>query len=794
MLFGKKTHPLNFEYGNDWSLEKTEIIVTGNSFELRIQCHVISDFCTRLHFDNSWVSDKHNYSDGVVEQYRTGSSIQPHRHQERGVFNTPCATLELGPAQLAIRMATGPLLETVADGFGCNGQTFTLQFDIRQSSGSYGFGERTKRLNKIGESMEFWTVDVVAVFPHTYDRDDYDPNYVAIPLAIIKSGAGYIGLYFDNPGHTLIDVGNSQPGRLQYQSTTGNNDVYIIAGPSLREVVRNFTALTGRAALPAPWSLGYHQCRWSYTSEAELRALKEHFERSDIPVSALWYDIDYMDGNRLFSWDRESFPNPAGFNNELKEAGIRTVAIIDPGVKREPGYEVYDSGQQSEVFCKTLSGRDYVGRVWPGDTVFPDFTQAPAQDWWADWLGRFVRESRLDGVWLDMNDPATGYSNPQDMRFAQGSVAHEHYHNQYAHFMAKTSHQAVTVALPDQRPFLLTRSGWTGTQRYSAVWTGDNVSHWQHLRMAIPCTLNLGLSGVAHSGPDVGGFLGHTTPELLIRWYQACFLFPFFRNHSARNTKPQEPWQFGEPCTTTIRETIKTRYRLLPYLYSCAFQHYLTGDPLLRPLLYEYDDPAYENLDDQYLLGDALLVAPILTADSDGPSVFDQGVRKTCRHVALPPGWWFDLNRGEWLSGGRILSYAAALDEVPLFVRDGAIIPYYSGPLRNGMMDLREIELHVFSHAQPGQAEYFIDDQLTQGYARGEYNTVAIDATIEEDRLLMTLTETGHYPTDTICFKPVWYGTQKLRQAVVTTNGQIQSYELHSQTRPWLNRNLAVLA
>jgi alpha-glucosidase len=794
MLFDQKTHPLNFEYGSDCSFDETGIAITGDSFKLRIHCHAIADFCTRLRFDNSWVAEQHNHSDGVLENYRHGHLVQVCPQHGKGIFETPCGTIEIGSSRLAIRMATGAVLETPEDGFGCNGETVLLQFDIRQASGFYGFGERTKRLNKAGDSLAFWTVDVVAVFPHTYDRDDYDPSYVAIPLAIIKSDTSYIGLYFDNPGHTLIDIGKTQPGRLQYQSTTGNTDLYLIAGPGLREVVRHFTALTGRAAVPALWSLGYHQCRWSYQSEAELRTLKEQFERFAIPVSALWYDIDYMAGYRLFTWNRERFPTPAALNDELKEAGIRTVAIIDPGVKREPGYPVYDSGQQREVFCKTLSGRDYVGRVWPGDTVFPDFTQAPARDWWADWLGTFVRESRLDGVWLDMNDPATGYSNPQDMRFAQGSVAHAHYHNQYAHFMAKASHQAVTTAAPEQRPFLLSRSGWTGTQRYSAIWTGDNVSHWRHLRMAIPCTLNLGLSGVAYSGPDVGGFIGHTTPELLIRWYQTCFLFPFFRNHSARNTQPQEPWQFGEPWVTYIRETIKTRYRLLPYLYRCAFHHYLTGDPLLRPLLYEYDDPAYENRDDQYLVGDALLVAPVLTSEGDGPNVFEQGIRKTCRYVALPPGWWFDLNRGEWLSGGRILSYAAAVDEVPLFVRDGAIIPYYSGPLRNSFMDLQALELHVFSHARPGRGDYFIDDQITQAYARNQYNTVAIDTAIEADRLIVTLRETGAYPTDSVRFKPVWYGVRKLRQTVVIVNGQAQSYELRPATRPWLNRNLTVLA
>ncbi|NJM10698.1 MAG: hypothetical protein HC889_01140 [Synechococcaceae cyanobacterium SM1_2_3] len=298
----------------------------------------------------------------------------------------------------------------------------------------------------------------------------------------------------------------------------GITDLYCLVGPSLAEVTRRYGQLTGHAPLPPLWALGYHQCRWGYRREAEFRDLAAQFATADIPVSALWYDIDYMDGYRLFTWNRAEFADPAALNGDLKAIGIRAVTIIDPGVKREPGYALYDSGREQAVFCQTASGRDYVGKVWPGDTVFPDFTLVTTRNWWAERLALFMRDSAIDGVWLDMNDPATGYSRIEEMRFDHGAIPHDRYHNQYAHFMAMASRQACEAINPDCRPFLLSRSACAGTQRYSAVWTGDNASNWQHLRMALPCSLNLSLSGIAFNGPDVGGFMDNTSAELLVRW------------------------------------------------------------------------------------------------------------------------------------------------------------------------------------------------------------------------------------------------------------------------------------
>lgn len=793
MFFGQKIHPLNFDRAGHLIGDGEEVELTGPGIQLRVACASVLDGCLRLRFENARAADPNQYSDAVPREYRTGRAVTPRRAENIAIFEAPAGRIELEPARLRLEMA-GVSLATVADGVGCCGDALLLNFALTGVDGCYGFGERTKRLNKLGGSADFLTVDVVAVFRHTYARDDYDPSYVAIPLAILKSGERFLGLFFDNPSRAIMDAGQSRPGEFWYQAFGGTTDLYLLAGPTLPEVTRRYAALTGRAPLPPLWALGYHQCRWGYRREAEFRELAAQFAAADVPVSALWYDIDYMDEYRLFTWDRVNFPNPAALNRDLKDASIRAVTIVDPGVKREPGYAVYESGREREAFCQTASGREYVGKVWPGDTVFPDFTLETTRNWWAGWLADFLRDSAVDGAWLDMNDPATGYSRTEEMRFDHGAIPHHRYHNQYAHFMAMASRSACERIDPEGRPFLLTRSACAGTQRYSAVWTGDNASNWKHLRMALPCSLNLSLSGVAFNGPDVGGFMDDTNAELLVRWHQACCLFPFFRNHSIRHSRPQEPWQFGPESLAAIRGAIRTRYRLLPYLYQCFFTHWRDGDPVIRPLLYHYSGSEYADLDDQYLVGDALLVAPILHGDSQGPEIVRDGIKMQERPIRLPPGWWFDLNRGDWVKGGHVLSYAAALDELPLFARDGAILPYYAGPLRNSFMDLSAVELHLFCHDQSASLDYYTDDRETRRYETDVYGVAAITAEIQGDRLKVDVAETGSYPRETVTFTPVVYGGPELRELQWIVNGRPATRPLQTGRREWLCRTLAILA
>ena len=280
---------------------------------------------------------------------------------------------------------------------------------------------------------------------------------------------------------------------------------------------------------------------------------------------------------------------------------------------------------------------------------------------------------------------------------------------------------------------------------------------------------------------------------MLTRWHQACGLFPFFRNHSAKHSRFQEPWQFGPGPLAAIRSAIRTRYRLLPYLYQCFFAHWRNGDPIIRPLLYHYSGPEYVNLDDQYLVGDALLVAPILHGEGQGLESVRAGVNYQERSVLLPPGWWFDLNRGDWVEGRRMIPYAAALDELPLFARDGAVLPYYAGPLRNSFMDLSAVELHLFCRDQPAQFDYFLDDRETRCYATGAYGIARITAEIQGERLRVSIAESGDYPTGTVSFTPVIYGRPEVRELELTVNGRATIRPLRTEPREWLCREWAVL-
>lgn len=795
MFFGQKIHPCSFEYGARVAVRGGAVEVGGKSFRARLRCSEITDFCTRLSIENSNVPDRKNHSDGVLEELRAGKPVAARRGTP-AVFAAKSATLEVGASTLKIALGCGATLETAPEGFGFNGEKAILNFRLPEASGFYGFGERTKRFNKSGDNMEFWNVDVAGVFVHTSARDDYDPAYVAIPLAIIHTGGVFCGVFVDNPDRMLMNAGEMMAGHFIIETLAGNNDVYFLNGPTLRDVTRNFAALTGRAELPPLWSMGYHQCRWGYQTDGEFRALAENFRKHDLPVSAFWYDIDYMDDYRVFTWDETDIPLPRKLNLELKRAGIATVAIVDPGVKLEPGYGVYDSGKAAGAYCQTAAGRDFVGQVWPGDTVFPDFTREDVRHWWAGHLAKFMEDSAIDGAWLDMNDPSTGAMDADDMLFQYGTVPHGKFHNQYGHFMARASRLAFEKMDAPRRPFLLTRSGSTGTQRYAAIWNGDNDSNWRHLRMSIPCTINLGLSGVAFNGPDVGGFMGNTTSELLVRWYQAGFLFPFFRNHTIANSKTQEPWEFGPQILGHVRDVLHTRYRLLPYLYECFFQHHFTGDPILRPLLYEFAaDVELENLDDQFMIGSSIMCAPIVRPAENSDTLVVRGERRQLRYVTFPAGFWYDLNIGEWVKGGKTINYAVGFGETPIFVRDGAILPYFNGRLRNAEMPMDKLELHVFTKSGTAQATLHLDDRKTRRYLRGAFNTVEIAAGVGETEARITIHETGSLKPGAVAFHPVIYGRQGITTAVVSAGGRPEGkVKLRPFTRRWIGKDVPVQA
>ncbi len=555
----------------------------------------------------------------------------------------------------------------------------------------YGLGERAFALNLRGRRYALWNHD-----PVLYDRGD-DPIYFSIPfyVALGDDGRAY-GLFFDNTYRGYIDVGAEQPDRLSFFFEGGELRYYLFTGPTVADVLARYTELTGRMPLPPLWALGYHQCRWSYFPEGKVRAIAAEFRQRRIPCDAIYLDIDYMDGFRCFTWDRLRFPDPAAMIRDLRAAGFRTVVILDPGIKIDANYAVYRSGIEQDVFAKYPDGKPVIGAVWPGPCHFPDFTSPRTRAWWADHVARLL-EIGVAGVWNDMNEPV---SNPVEGAPPQGDktladdvrhhwegrgAPHLAAHNVYGTLMARTTREAMERLRPGERPFNIVRAAHAGAQRYTSSWTGDNKSTWDHLRLSISMCLNLGLSGLAFTGPDIGGFGGEPTAELVTRWVQVGACLPFMRMHTAIHTPDQEPWSYGQPYEDINRRYIELRYQLLPYIYTTFAECARSGMPIVRPLFIH--GARFKNVDDQFMLGEHLLVAPVLEPGAES------------RAVLLPRGLWYDFWTGKRYDGGdagKEITVPAPLDTLPLFVRAGAVIPLWPVMQYTGERPVDELTLRIF--------------------------------------------------------------------------------------------------
>ena len=564
----------------------------------------------------------------------------------------------------------------------------------------YGLGDKTGFLNKRHYAYENWNTDDPK--PHC---DHYRSLYKSIPFFIIGSAAGFCGIFADNTYRTLFDFGKESGDYLYWSHADGSLDYYMIPGKDLKQVLDRYYALTGHTPLQQKWVYGFHQSRWSYESAQRVEEVARGMREKNLPLDVIHMDIDYMDGYRVFTFDKERFPDVKALNSSLAAQDVRTVAIVDPGVKLDPGYFVYDEGVQQGHFAKNPDGTIYEGAVWPGPAVFPDFSRKETRAWWGEKL-KIMVDAGFSGIWNDMNEPAnfTGQL-PDDVQFQDGD--HLKMHNVYGHLMAQATAEGLEKAT-GKRPFVLTRACYAGSQRYCSGWTGDNHSLWAHLQLSLTQMMNLGLSGMNTVGSDIGGFGSDVTPELLIRWTQLGALSPFFRNHSAKGTKDQEIYRFDETVVSACRKALDLRYHLLPYIYDLAHNHL----PILRPLVLEYpQDPACASLTDQFVLGDALMAAPVMT-----PGV-------TARAVYLPKGVWYDYYTGKRYTGGKYILADAPLDTMPLFARAGAILPVSVGKPQS-TAEITEVELEVF----PGHGKmvHYTDDGETLAYQQGQLHALEI--------------------------------------------------------------------
>ncbi|MEK4062248.1 MULTISPECIES: glycoside hydrolase family 31 protein [unclassified Paenibacillus] len=600
------------------------------------------------------------------------------------------------------------------------------EYDMQPDSHFYGLGEKSSFLDKRGERYTNWNTDVFA--PHL---PEIEALYESIPLIIHMHGDLTYGLFLDNTGRSDFDM-RSHGVAFTIGCSTGAYDIYFINGPEMKDVVTRYTSLTGRIALPPKWAIGYHQSRYSYMNQQEVLQLARTFREKRIPCDVIYLDIHYMDEYRVFTFDPVNFPEPEKMISELKELGVRIVPIVDPGVKKDPNYEVYKQGVLEKHFCRRLEGDIFFGEVWPGISAFPDFSDSRTAEWWGD-LHKYYTGLGIDGIWNDMNEPAVfNESKTMDldvMHFNNGHpITHEEYHNLYGMMMSKATYEGLAEHMGGERPFVLTRAGYAGIQRYAAVWTGDNRSFWEHMAMAIPMVLNMGLSGLAFSGPDIGGFAHHTSAQLLVRWTQMGVFFPYCRNHSSIGTLRQEPWSFGEEVEGILREFIGLRYRWMPHIYNLFHEAETCGLPVIRPLILEYPrDPYVTNLCDQFLLGENVLIAPVYRPDTEHRSVY------------LPEGCWLDYWDGEVHEGGRHILADAPLNIMPMYVKAGSFVA--EGPLKQYALEETEetVVFHLYgAEAREGFSAAFTlyeDDGHSFGYRRGQYSQIDVQAAGEAGTL-----------------------------------------------------------
>jgi alpha-glucosidase len=635
---------------------------------------------------------------------------------------TPALTVTVRhrPFRVSVADAAGNDLDAddAERGIAFSGGAVRVWKRLRDDEQIYGLGEKTGRLNKRGRqlggySYTMWNSDTFAY------ESDTDPIYVSIPFYIVLRNGRAHGVFLDNTFRSNFDVGHTAQGLLSFGAEGGELDYYVIDGPDPKHVIQRFTDLTGRMPLPPRWALGYHQCRYSYYPESRVRFIARNFRERRIPADVIWLDIHYLDGFNPFTWDPERFPNPARLVSDLRADGFHVVPIIDAHPKKQPGWAVYDSGLAGDHFVKNPDGSVFEAPVWPsqaeqnpGPSVFPDFSKPGARDWWGGLFKPYV-DMGIGGIWNDMNEPAvfqtvTG-TMPLDVRHDNEGqpTDHREIHNVYGLLNSRATFEGLQRLAPDSRPFVLTRASYAGAQRYAAIWPGDNISSWTHLRATIPMLSGLGLSGVPFVGSDIGGFADAPSAELYTRWLQTGVFYPFMRTHTTLGTPDQEPWSYGTTHEAINRRFIELRYEMLPHIYNVMYEASVTGLPAMRPLVLEFpQDTQTYGLDDEFMFGRDLLIAPVLR---EGERV---------REAYLPGGEWFDFWTGSRYEGGTAVRVPVTLESLPVFVRGGAFVFRQPVIQHTGQMPGQALEVHVYP-AAASAATLYEDDGETLGYRQG---------------------------------------------------------------------------
>lgn len=559
-----------------------------------------------------------------------------------------------------------------------------------------GLGEKTGHLNRRGKWYQHWNTDAFA-----YGEED-DPLYMSTPFYMGITGGAVYGVFVDSTYRSIFNFGASNHRFSYFHVPDGGLDQYLFASGGVAETVQAYGWLTGTSPLPPKWSLGYQQCRYSYYPDKEVLNVARTFREKHIPCDVIYLDIHYMDQYKLFTWNNKEFPDPQGLVRALLDMNFQVVVIIDPGVKVEVGYHAYESGKEKDLFVKFPDGTYYSGDVWPGTCHFPDFTMPEAREWWGKQFASLAKMG-IKGYWNDMNEPVTwGKKLPDLIEFefdGQGAT-HRKAHNVYGMQMARATAEGVKALMPNTRAFILSRAGYSGSQRYAASWTGDNSASDEHMLLGVRLMLNMGLAGLSFTGVDIGGFVGEANPQLFTRWMQIGAFSPLFRGHTMINSRDSEPWSYGEEAEEISRNFIRLRYRLMPYLYSAFHQSSQSAIPVARSLAFDYWQDAHvfdRRWGHEYLFGDAILVAAI---NSWMP----------IQKVYLPQGIWHNLYNNQRFTGGQVHSIDTPREILPVFVKESAVLPMQMPGEYVGGESKEYLDLHLFGGYATYQGYWYNDD------------------------------------------------------------------------------------
>ena len=656
----------------------------------------------------------------------------------------------------------------------------------------YGLGDKCSPMNLRGYAYDNWNLDA---FGYTKDSNEL---YRSIPFYYgLTEGRGY-GVFLDNSYKTSFDFAKKEKNTVSFGAHGGELNYYFINGPELLRVAERYTDLTGKPEMPALWTLGYHQCKWSYYPESQLYDLANEFRSRGIPCDALYLDIDYMDEYRVFTWNKNHFPNPRRLTDKLREQGFKTVVMIDPGVKADEDYFVYREGTERDAWCKRNDGTAMRAPVWPPECVFPDYTNPAVRDWWAELYKDLLQKDGVDGVWNDMNEPAIfevkNMTFPGDVRhhFEGHGGDHNKAHNIYGMQMSRATQEGLRRHLNGKRPFVITRATYSGGQRYSSVWTGDNTASWEHLQIANLQCQRMAISGFSFVGSDVGGFVDKPSGELYARWVQLAVFHPFFRTHSMGSNVDgaaavdedlvaerleqggynQEPWSFGKETTERVKKAIEERYKLLPYIYTTFWQYASKGTPMIRPLYFlDQEDAQVRDEDVSFLFGDKLLVSPVIK----------EGVMS--KNVHLPSGEWYNYWTEEALKGSSSHSVLAPMDRIPVFVRAGSILPQAPVQQYVGEKKIETLKLLLYYATGRHESVLYEDAGEGQAYKTGECNVVTLVQESNDNKVVLRQERRGAYKQEYTQYELILVGLPHGIHRVEIDGEELADEDIHREHR-----------